>query len=107
VRTTARRSIRRKKGTAPPGNPPHSHEGSLKRLIYFSYDPRSETVVIGPARFKKGEAPPLLEFGGTIRRTVGRRKLAMKYPARPFMGPALEKSAPALPAFWRKSVKGA
>lgn len=32
-------------------------------------------------------------------------KVTAKYPARPFMGPALERSTPKLSAFWRNSVK--
>jgi hypothetical protein len=65
VRTSARSSIRKRKAVGRPGEPPSSHEGSLKRLILFAFDTQSQSVVVGPARFRAGEAPPLLEFGGT------------------------------------------
>jgi hypothetical protein len=65
IRTTARRSLRRRKGPAPPGQPPHSHTGLLKRFLFFAYEPASDSVVIGPARLNKpGAAPRVLEHGG-------------------------------------------
>jgi len=48
VRTRARTSIRKKKGTSPPGSPPHSHVGLLRKFILFAYDPQRKSVVIGP-----------------------------------------------------------
>lgn len=70
TRLRAQRSIRKRKKSSPPGQPPSSHEGSLRRLIFFSYDPGSKSVVIGPVPFKQGEAPSLLEYGGTVVRLV-------------------------------------
>jgi hypothetical protein len=35
VRTRAKTSIRKKKGTSPPGSPPHSHVGLLRKFILF------------------------------------------------------------------------
>ena len=101
VRRRAKSSIRRRKRISRPGEPPSSHAGHLRRLILFGYDRAAESVVIGPLRFKRGEAPPLLEFGGTAQR--GRRR--MRYRARPFMGPAMEKEAPNFPRLWRDSVR--
>ena len=107
IRTTARHSIRKRKGVSEPGSPPHSHEGSLRRLIFFAYEPTSETVVIGPVRFRAGEAPPLLEFGGAVTRKDRRgRARRLRYEKRPFMGPALQKELPQLPRRWRNSVRG-
>ena len=102
VRRRAKSSIRRRKRISRPGRPPSSHAGHLKRLILFGYDRGADSVVIGPLRFRRGEAPPLLEFGGRARRS-GRR---MRYRARPFMGPALEAEAPNFPRLWKDSVKG-
>lgn len=69
VRTRARSSIRKRKKASAPGQPPSSHEGSLKRLLFFAYDASSRSVVVGPVPFQRGEAPELLEEGGTaIRR---------------------------------------
>ncbi len=103
VRRTARSSIRKRKRTSQPDSPPSSHTGLLKRFIWFGYDPNQESVVIGPARLTqkgRGEAPSLLEYGGTARR----EKKRVRYKARPFMGPAFEKEQPQLPAMWRDSV---
>jgi hypothetical protein len=109
IRTAARTSIRKRKGTAPPGKPPYSHEGSLRKLILFGYDRASDSVVVGPVGFAKSTAPQALEHGGetvvhTRRsgRLVSRR---VKIAARPFMAPALEKERPKLPLLWRNSIR--
>lgn len=58
------------------GNPPFAHRekgAKLRKLLFFSYDPQSKSVVVGPVAFgPKAEAPNLNEFGGTVtrRRTV-------------------------------------
>ncbi|MDD3585820.1 MAG: hypothetical protein PHQ75_01445 [Thermoguttaceae bacterium] len=67
VRQRARQSIRKRKTAAPPGRPPSSHSGKLKRFIFFGYDKAKRSVVIGPVRLtgkNKGDAPELLEYGG-------------------------------------------
>ncbi len=111
IRTTARHSMRRRKGAAPPGQPPHSHTGLLKRFLFFAYEPASESVVIGPAKLNKPtEAPRVLEHGGKTlferrrRGKVVRRRVTIE--SRPFMGPALEKERPKLPKRWAGSVRG-
>jgi len=108
VRRTARSSIRKRKKASPPGSPPSSHIGLLKKFIWFGYEPAKRSVVIGPARLSqagRGEAPSLLEYGGTTKvERRGKRKRAKVRP-RPFMGPAFEKEQPKLPAMWRGSVR--
>ena len=107
VRTSARSSIRKRKSVSPPGKPPSSHVGLLKRLIYFGYDRSTQSVVIGPQPLRgTAEAPPRLEYGGRARRK-GRRGKArvVTYRPRPFMGPAFEKEKPNLPAMWAGSVR--
>lgn len=108
VRRTARSSIRKRKKTSAPGAPPSSHSGLLKKFIFFGYEPRKRSVVIGPVRLTqkgRGEAPPLLEYGGTTAvERRGKRKSA-RIRARPFMGPAMAKEKPKLPAMWRDSVR--
>jgi len=110
IRTTAKHSIRQRKGPAPPGRPPHSHEGSLRRFIYFGYDPASDSVVVGPVGFKRSAAPHVLEFGGKTEVKRRRRGKVIKTRAtiqeRPYMGPALEKERPNLPKRWAGSVRG-
>lgn len=109
IRTAARTSIRRRKGSAPPGKPPHSHEGSLRELILFGYDRQSDSVVVGPVGFRNSEAPAALERGGMT--TVYRRRNGrlvgerVRIEARPYMGPALDRERPRLPALWRNSVR--
>jgi hypothetical protein len=108
VRTAARSSIRKRKKASQPGQPPSSHVGTLKRLIFFGYDPSRKSVVIGPTPLGSGsaEAPPLLEYGGTAKRKNRKGKnVTATYRARPFIGPALEKEEPKLPAMWANSVK--
>jgi hypothetical protein len=82
VRTEARFSMAKKAGrktyndASAPGTPPYSHEGSLRRNIFFAYDPAADSVVIGPTALNKiafdqgmqpisGLIPQILEFGGT------------------------------------------
>ena len=57
VRQTAKQSIRKRKGVAPSGKPPHSHTGLLRRFIFFGYDCGSDSVVVGPLGFKRSDAP--------------------------------------------------
>jgi len=111
IRTVARTSIRKRKGSAPPGSPPHSHVGMLRNFILFGYDRASDSVVVGPAKLNKPtEAPRVLEHGGVTTATRfarGKlRKRRMRVAARPFMGPALEKERPRLPKLWAGSVRG-
>jgi len=108
VRRTAKGSIRRRRKAAPPGSPPSSHTGLLKKFIFFGYDPDQRSVVIGPTRLDRrgqGEAPSLLEYGGQTTLVRGGKRERATYRARPYMGPAFEKEQPKLPAMWRDSVK--
>lgn len=110
VRQSAKTSIRKRRGSAPPGKPPHSHEGSLRRLIFFGYDRSTDSVVVGPVPFRAGTAPRALEFGGPTvvqrrrRGRVVRRRTRIE--PRPFMAPALERETPNLPKAFRNSVRG-
>jgi hypothetical protein len=108
VRRTARSSIRKRKKPSSPGSPPSSHIGLLKKFIFFGYEPAKRSVVIGPVRLSqkgRGEAPHLLEYGGSTKlEHRGKRKRAKVRP-RPFMGPAFEKEEPKLPAMWKGSIK--
>jgi hypothetical protein len=109
IRTAARTSIRKRKGSAPAGKPPHSHEGSLRRLILFGYDKAADSVVVGPVGFKKSVAPNVLEYGGdtvVLRRKGGRlTSHKVKIAARPYMAPALEQERPKLSLLWRNSIR--
>lgn len=69
ARTVAKRSIKARKGNARAGEPPHSHTGLLKNFIFYSYDPRTKSVVVGPQQIAAGTAGALraLEHGGQVR----------------------------------------
>ena len=107
IRRTARSSIRKRKRISDPGEPPSSHTGRLKGLILFAYDRMAETVVIGPRATGRDQAGETLEHGKTVSRRAGRRRRRMRYKARPFMGPALQKTTQAgsLPKLWANAVK--
>jgi len=93
TRTIARRSIRKRKKISQPGRPPHSHEGSLKRGIFFAFEPRRRSVVIGPVSHGNSDAPAALEYGGTTKfGTRAGPKRTAKIRPRPYMGPALGKA---------------
>lgn len=104
VMTTARRSIRKRKAISQPGQPPSSHEGTLKKHIYFLYSPNSRSVIIGPVllRAKGTDAPRVLEEGGS----VTRRRRKRRYRPRPYMGPAFQKEHEQhMPQMWKDSVQ--
>lgn len=106
VRRTARSSIRRRKRISAPGAAPSSHTGLLRRTIFFAYEPRRSSVVIGPLQLNKGtDAPALLEQGGRITRRRRNRRVRLAYRPRPFMGPAFQREQSRLPALWRNSVR--
>src|SRR5690606_26351069 len=81
IRRRARSSLRRRKRISAPGQPPSVHSkdpvATLKN-IWFSLDPRTETVVVGPLALNakmladgaatptRGTVPSTLEFGGTV-----------------------------------------
>ncbi len=104
LRKVAQHLIHRRPGASRPGNPPHSHVGLLRDQIFYGYDRAAESVVVGPHVFNAGrDVPGVHEFGGTLPSRRGHR--AARYPARPYMGPALERSEPKLARFWHDSVK--
>jgi hypothetical protein len=111
VRRGAKSSIRKRKRASSPGQPPSSHTGLLRRLIFFGYDRSQRSVVIGPGRLnqKIGNAPAALEHGGTSTVIEGlrgkRKKRHLNIKARPYMGPAFEQEKPKLAAMWRDSIR--
>jgi len=106
VRQRAKTSIRKKKGISPPGSPPYSHTGLLRKFILFAYDPQRRSVVIGPTLIKEGSrVPRLLEYGGNVViEDRGRKRLA-RYRPRPYMRPAFAAEMSQLPALWRNSIR--
>jgi len=106
VRQRAKTSIRKKKGTSPPGSPPYSHVGLLRKFILFAYEPQRKGVVIGPVLIKAGSpAPRLLEYGGDVVIEDRGKKRIARYRPRPYMRPAFEAEKSRLPDLWRNSIR--
>ena len=138
VRRTAQTSMRYRKSASPPGTPPSAHKSKrlaalkklgrtkyngalLREMLYFAYDPRSGTTVVGPLGFKSKNGvsvPALHEFGG-VRQPypnekflAGRGKKArvivlkgsVKYPPRPFMAPALKRTLVKFPLAFKNTI---
>lgn len=108
VRRIAQRSMRPggvSDRSSEPGEPPRTHgKRLLRKFLFYAYDPRKESVVIGPVRLSRAKGkhvPSTLEFGG---QTSSRGK-TRKYKPRPYMGPAFETAKPELPQMWRNSVR--
>lgn len=97
IRLAAVRSIRKRKGPAPAGQPPHTHTRRLPRAIKYAVEKRRQAVVIGPDVESLGTAGKAHEHGGRYR--------GQRYAKRPFMGPALEKTKDRLPKLWAGSVR--
>ena len=107
VRQRARTSIKARKAASRPGSPPSSHVGLLKQFILFAYDSTRASVVIGPMRLnaKAGDAPRLLEYGGSALRPKFGKLVRCQYQPRPFMHPAFDRELPHLPPLWRDSIR--
>jgi hypothetical protein len=76
IQRRAKSSIRKRKRASRPGEPPSSHIGTLRNLIYFGFDTTSRSVVVGPTPLGAvGIVPPTLEYGGpsAVRRNPRRR----------------------------------
>lgn len=100
VRSDANQSMKRKgkRGRpSPPGTPPRSDVGYLKKFNFFYYDPRLHEVVIGPIRLPRTKyaVPGLHEYGGSVlprRSSKNKQGKMANYPPRPYMRPALLKN---------------
>ena len=89
---------------SPPGKPPYFHTKLIK-LIFFVYDPRKHSVVVGPVKkntVEDDDELEMLEYGG---RTT-RRGRPSRYRARPFMRPALAAEEDRVADRWKNSLKG-
>lgn len=77
-----------------PGEPPHSRHGLLRRAIRYAAD--KESAIIGPVGSLVGESAEPEEFGGDFK--------GGDYPARPFMGPAMESKLDRFSREWEGAV---
>ena len=101
IRLQAVRSIRQspRNHSAAPGSPPHTRKGQLRRAILYALLEENGTpfAIVGPSFDLVGLSGKAHEFGGPYR--------GGDYPARPFMGPALDVIANRLPGFFAGAVK--
>lgn len=75
IQRRARTSIRKRKRASRPGEPPSSHVGTLRNLIYFGFDTATRSVVVGPTPVGLVSiVPPTLEFGGSGVRQKNQRR---------------------------------
>jgi len=65
IRGIAKKSIKVSPKPAPPGKPPHSRKGQLKRAILFAVEKVPGRVLIGPTATDVGRIGHTHEFGGT------------------------------------------
>lgn len=114
LRTVAMRSLGRpRKDGRPsdPGKPPRASR-IFRRSILFAWDSSSRSVVVGP-RLLPGratkDAPEMHELGGATSRKIREngtvRRGRVRYPKRPTMVPALEKSQNKLPELWAGAIR--
>lgn len=121
IRVTARRSMRKRKRASAAGTPPSRHVGEPNlQTIWFAWDPSIDGIVAGPLGFNhhEGAVPGVHEHGGELllndwavtgtgaTKRLVRKKRRARYPARPFMQPALEAVARKYPDLWHDAIKG-
>ena len=116
IRTSARSSLRRRKSTSQPGEPPSVHSkdrvATLKN-IWFVFDPANRSVIVGPLKLNgsrlegsdRKTVPSLHELGGAAVVKSKKRKRRARYAPRPFMGPAMQRELPKFEGLWANSVK--
>jgi hypothetical protein len=100
VRLVAQRSMRRRKAASPPGQPPSVRKGQLRKFIFFSFDERRKSVVIGPTLLRPDSPVPALHEHSGTRRYGGR---VTKYPKREYMKPAFREGLTRLAQFYKEA----
>jgi hypothetical protein len=92
---------------SPPGSPPYTITGMLRKGILYGYEPLEHAAFIGPVKLNARYAgiPGILERGGTESIKSKRGTRSATYQPRPYMAPALNAVIPELPAMWANSIK--
>lgn len=111
--TSAQRAMLLAAYSSKPGDPPKSHTGLLKRILY-AYERTQKRVVVGPERLNQKStrggrtAPELLEYGGTVPSQPGvlgaARGKMLTYEPRPYMRPAFEAALKKQDDFWKDAA---
>lgn len=103
-----RRQVRPKRPyrASRPGSPPRTRKSKLlRKRLFYVYQPARRDVIIGPEWLsKKGDAPRLLEEGGTfyVKRKGKRQRRTMD--VRPYMQPALRTAKPELATMFADTI---
>lgn len=91
-----------------PGEAPGVVAGQLKKFLFYVQHTEygRPSVIIGPVRLEggsrnKGEVPSLHENSGT---GLGSGFISVRFPQRPYMGPAAEKAIPQVPSWLRQAA---
>ena len=99
VRLTARNSIRTapKKSRKTGRRAPYNRTGRLKKFIFFSVDPATDSLVVGPVKLEgKTTAaegvPALIEYGGIAQDP--KTGESVEHDPFPYMTPAFERELP-------------
>lgn len=83
---------------SPPGTPPFTGRGQLKRAILFNVSKDKKSAVIGPSHDIMGKAGAAHEFGGAYK--------GADYPERSYMGPGLKRIVPRFAGEFAGSIGG-
>lgn len=97
MKVDQRSQRRRKKGTAPAGQPPFAHsDNGIRDNTLFVYEETfaSKSVIIGPILFNRSNPNMLrvMEEGGTLTRTRKGKAITRTYAPHPHTGPAFSKA---------------
>lgn len=91
---------------SPPGTPPRSRTGHLKRFLLYGFDSSTRSVVVGPALLPgRSAAQRVLEAGGKTRIKTRGQTRTVSIAARPFMSPALQKNLSFIPSAFANSLR--
>jgi hypothetical protein len=120
VRATAQNSLSDDTKPSKPGHAPKSHTGYLRHFLFFVFDESRKSVVIGPALLNQQNPDPkpvdqtvpgILEFGGQAIKTVRYKSghkvdCPVSIAARPYMGPAMERTLERFASAWQYTFRG-
>lgn len=92
IRTSAKRSMRTRRGASRPGTPPHAHTRAGLRAIQFVVDQAADAAMVGPIKFAGSTffdqpIPHIHEFGGYF----SSRRRYHQYPERSYMNYTLKR----------------
>lgn len=95
IASSAKQSLRIRRGKSRVGAVPHAHTRGGLRIIQFAVD--RDRAIIGPVRFPRSRqynepVPSIHEFGKVVFTLTGAMRLR-KYPERPYMYPTIKRLA--------------